>query len=104
MSRVLGQPAMARWFSMSTVPGREGCLGSCHSIPVLRLSAPDVGYGGHDFPRHTEAAVDVVSCDVVCDEPEEWGQCVGVAASTRAEELRDSLDLAAQIEAGDGAT
>ena len=83
---------------MSAVQWCQGCLGPCHLVPVLRLPAPDLGHGGHDFPRHAEAAGDVVSCDVVCDQPEERCQRTGLAAGPRAGELGDGLDLAAQIE------
>ena len=87
MSSVLGQPPVAGWFSMSALQRSEGCLGPCHLVPVLPLPAPDLGHGGHDFPRHTEAAGDVVSCDVVCDESEERRQRTGVAAGVGAGEL-----------------
>jgi len=74
MPSVLGQPPLAGGFSLSAVQRSQGCLGPCHLVPALRLPAPDLGHGGHDFPGHTEAAGDVVSCDVVCDQPEEWCQ------------------------------
>ncbi len=69
---------------MSAVQGNQGCPGACHFVPVLRLPAPDFGYGGYDFPRHAEAAGDVVSCDVVCDQPEERCQRTELAAGPRA--------------------
>ena len=87
MSSVLGQPPLAGGFSMSAVQGSQGCLGPCHFVPVLRLPAPDLGHGGYDFPRYAEAAGDVVSCDVVCDQPEERGQRTGLAAGPRTGEL-----------------
>ena len=65
---------------MPALPRRQGCLGSCHLVSVLRLPATDLGHGGYDFPGHAEAAGDVVSRDVVCDQPEERCQRAGLAA------------------------
>src|SRR5712692_11252083 len=93
---------MAGWFSMPSMLKLEGGHGSCHLVPVLQLSASDLGDGGHDFPRHAQAFGDVVSGNVVCDEPEERSQRAGVAACARAGWLRDGLDLVAQVETGDG--
>ena len=87
MSSVLGKPPLARRFSMFAVQRSQGCLDPCHRVPVLRLPAPDLGHGGYDFPRHAEAAGDVVSCDVVYDQPEERCQRIGLAAGPRAEKL-----------------
>ena len=87
MSSVLGQPSLAGGFSMSAVQGNQGCLGPCHLVPVLRLSATDLGHGGYYFPRHAEAAGDVVSCDVVGDQSEERRQRTGLAARPGAGEL-----------------
>ena len=62
----------------------EGGPDSCHLVSVLWLSASDLGHGGDDFPGHAKAVGDVVSGDVVCDEPEERSQRAGVAAGARA--------------------
>ena len=72
---------------MSAVQGSQGGFDPCHLVPVLRLPAPDLGHGGYDFPGHAEAAGDVVSCDVVCDQPEERCQRTGLAAGPRTGEL-----------------
>ena len=87
MSSVLGEPPLAGRFSVSAMPGSQGCLGPCHLVSVLCLPAPDLGYGGYDFPRHAQAAGDVVSCDVVCDQPEERRQRTGLAAGPGAGKL-----------------
>ena len=102
MSSLLGKPSVARWFSMPALSGIEGCHGPRHLVPVLRLSASDLSHGRHCFPGHPEAAGDVVSGDVVRDESEERCQRAGTAASVGAGQLRDSLDVAAQVETGDG--
>ena len=65
---------------MPALSGIEGRRSSCHFVPVLWVPATDLGDGGHDFPRHAEAAGDVVSCDVVCDEPEKRSKRAGIAA------------------------
>ena len=87
MPKVLGQPPLAGGFSLPAVQRSQGCLGPCHPVPVLRLPAPDLGHGGYDFPGHAEAAGDVVSRDVVCDQPEERCQRTGLAAGPWAGEL-----------------
>ena len=87
MSSVPSQPPVAGGVSLSAVQGSQGGLGPCHLVSVLRLPAPDLGHGGHDFPGHAEAAGDVVSCHVVCDQPEERCQRAGLAAGPRTGEL-----------------
>ncbi len=65
---------------MPALSGIEGGRGPCHFVPVLWLSAADLADSRHDFPGHAEAAGDVVSRDVVLDEPKERCQRLGVAA------------------------
>jgi len=84
---VFSQPPLAGGFSMSAVPREQGCQDPCHLVPVLRLPTPELGYGGDNFPGHAEAAGDVVSCDVVCDQSEERCQRTGVAAGPGTGEL-----------------
>ena len=69
--------------------------GSRDAAGVRWLWLSNVGYGRHDFPGYAYSAIGVVSSHVVGDHPEEWCQCLGVAASVGAEELRDGLDMAA---------
>ena len=68
---------MARWVSMSAMQGGQGGHDRCHLVPVLWLPAPNLGHGGHDFSKHTEAAGHVVSGHVVRDESEERRQADG---------------------------
>ena len=86
---------------MSTLRMWQGVGGSCHLVPVFELRLSDLGDGWHRVPGHTEASLHLVSGDVVCDQPEERCQRTGLAAGPRSGELRDGLDLAAQIETGD---
>ncbi len=96
---------MAERISLSAMCGSEGHCGSCHFVSVLRLPASDLGYGGHDFPGHSEAAGHVVPSDVVwqrschalarCDKSEERDQRSWVAACARLSQLRDGVDVAA---------
>src|ERR1700675_2465214 len=69
---------------------------------VPKLSWAYIPDGRNRVPRHTQAAADMVSCDVVRDQPEERCQRVGLAAGTRIWKLRDSVDLAPQAASGDG--
>ena len=72
---------------MSALSEIEGRHGSCHFIPVLRVSATNLSDSGHHFPGHAEAPGDVVPRDVVCDESEERSQRVRVAARLGVGEL-----------------
>ena len=73
----------------------ESGYGSYHLVPVLQLSASDVGYRRNNFSGYAEAPGDVVSRDVVRDKPEKRRQRNGVAAGAWAGQLRDGLDVAA---------
>ena len=44
----------------------------------------------------------MVSSDVVCDEPEERGECTGGSTGAGAGQLPDGLDVAAQVASRDG--
>src|ERR1035437_15854 len=69
---------------------------------VSKLSWAYIADGWNRFPRYTQAATDMVSCDVVRDQPEKRCQRVGLAAGARIWELRDCVDLAPQAASGDG--
>ena len=45
------------------------------------LSAADLGDCRYYLPGHSEAIAVVVPGDVVRGQPEEWGQCLGVATT-----------------------
>ena len=59
--------------------------------------------GGNGFSGYAQAFGDVVSCDVVRNEPEAWRKCVGLAAGVGDRELRDGLDVASQAPPRNGA-
>jgi hypothetical protein len=58
---------------MPALSGVEGRHSSRHFVPLLCVSATDLGDGRDDFSGHAEAFADVVPRDVVCDESEERG-------------------------------
>jgi len=64
-------------------------------IGVCGLRMPDIGDGGDDFSGHSDAFGALVRRDVVGDDSEERGQCVGTTTSAGPEELRDGVDVAA---------
>ena len=72
---------------MPALSGIEIRHGSCHFVPLLRVSATDLSDGRHNLPGHAEALGEVVPRDVVRDESEEWSQRAGVAAGLGVGEL-----------------
>src|SRR5258708_7399231 len=70
MSAVSGPDAVARRLPVSQMWGDEGEPGPSDLVPVLWVSAPNLGDGGDGVPGHTQAFDHVVSGDVVCDQPE----------------------------------
>jgi transposase-like protein len=62
----------------------------------------DVGHGGDNISRHAEAPPVVVSRDVVGDRPEDGCQRRGAATPPGAGELRNRVDVAAQVAPSDG--
>jgi hypothetical protein len=69
---------------------------------VSKLSWAYIADGRNRFPRYTQAATDMVSCDMVRDQPEKRCQRIGLAAGARIWKLRDCVDLAPQAASGDG--
>ena len=63
---------------------------------------PDVGGGRHDLPGHADAAADLVSGHVVGRQPEDRRERHRLAAGAGPWELRDGVDVAAYVAAGDG--
>ena len=76
-----------------------GALGPA-GVPQVRT--PNLGDGGDDLPRHTQAAGGLVSRHVLGHNAEERCQRPGAANGPRAGELQDRLDLAPQTASGDG--
>jgi len=67
----------------------EGCA------PMRRMSTADLADRRYDSRGHAEAIADLVSGDVVRDQPEEWWKCAGPAAPPGPGQLSDGLGLAA---------
>jgi len=100
---VPGAAALARRLSLPALWPSEGVAGPRWSAVALRrLWSSDVGDRRNDFPRHADAAADVVSSHVVGHQPEDRRQCLGHAACARSRQLQDGVDLVAQVAAGDG--
>ena len=71
---------------------------------MRRLRAPGVRHGRNDFPSEPPSSSDVVSGDVVGDQPEAWGQRLGSATPAGFGQLRDRLDDVAKTAQGYGAS
>ena len=67
--------------------------GRTPAVCWMRLS--NLGDGRDDISGHSYLAAIVVPGDVVGHDPEEWGRCLGIAASLGLAPVRDSLDVAA---------
>jgi transposase-like protein len=64
---------------MSVLRGHGGMADSAGPIAVRGMPAANVGNRGNDLRRYAEAVAALVPGDVVRDEPEARGQCVGGA-------------------------
>ena len=62
---------------------------------VRRMRLSILGDGRDNLSRHPYVAAVVVPRDVVGDDPEEWRQRFGAAASVGLAPVRDCLDVAA---------
>src|ERR1019366_5063773 len=61
-----------------------------------------VADGRHSVPGHPQAVADMVPCDVVHHQSEEWRQRPGLAAGVGPGQLRNSMDVDAQTAQSDG--
>lgn len=102
MSGIFGTATLAFGIRLSALRIKEG-VARARDLGMCRVRVPDVGDGGHDFPGYADSLAGLVSGHVVGDEPEERRQRAGPAASSGPEELRDGMDVAAQITSGNGA-
>ena len=68
---------------MSTLRMWQVVGSACHLVPVFEMQLSDVSDGWHRVPGYAEASRHLVPGDVVCDQPEEWRQRAGFAASSR---------------------
>ena len=83
----------------------EGLAGTdtAGALSLRGLRTTDLGDGRHDLSRHPDPAAHVVPRYVVGDQPEDRGERQGAPAGLGVGQLRDGVDLAAQVAAGDGA-
>ncbi len=95
--------SMARRLSLPALRLRSLLAGTVGAYAVPGVWSSDIGDGGDDFPRHTQTAGGLVPGHVLVGEPEERGQCPGVAESVGVGQLQDGMDVAAQTSASDGA-
>lgn len=97
---------MARWIPVSRVWRRQklAAADAAHVDSMRHVRPAGIRDSRHDFPRHADAADDLVPGDVVDHQPTDGCKCSGIAGSLGAGQLRDSLDLAAQVAPRDGAT
>ena len=79
-------PALRMW---------QGVAGSNHLVRVFAAQLSNVSYGWHRVPGYAEAPLRPVSGDVVCDQPEEWRQRLGLAAGPRTRQLSNRMVVAA---------
>lgn len=71
------------------------------SLPELQSS--DVGHGRYLIRENQGPTKNMVSGNLVCNQPKEWSQRIRSAACSWSRELSNSLDMAAKTEACNGA-
>ncbi len=96
--------SLAGRFPLPTLRLRSLLAGTVSAHAVPSMWPLNVGNGGDHLPRHAETIGGLVSGHVLVGQPEERGQCPGVAEGAGIGQLQDGLDMAAQVAASDGAT
>ena len=76
--------------------------GAADALPLRGLWTADLGHRGHDLAGHADPADHVVSRHAVGDQPTHRSQCQRSPAGVGAGELRDGVDVVAQIASGAG--
>lgn len=96
MQALFEEVPLASWIRMCSVWMAGRSLDDGEGVSALpELWQRDLGNGGHDFRRYTDALADLVRGDLVSDEPERRGQRIGPATSSWFRQLPDGMDLAA---------
>jgi hypothetical protein len=95
VSGILGPSAVAGGLPLPTLWRRQVLAGPRSFAGVPWVWLPNFGDSRNDLPGYANSFAGLVPRHVVGDHPEERGQCFGSATGARAEELRDSLDVAA---------
>ena len=96
-----------RWpegFRCPRCGGKQRMAAAFRALAVCALCVPSFVDCGDDFPGHAHSSEGVVPRSVVDDQSEEWRQRPRSAARVGARQLPNGLVLAAQTEAGDGAS
>ena len=104
MSGLFVGAALAGGIRLSTMRHAVGLDDQSEPAGVCGMPVPGVRNGRHDFSGYAKTAGAVVPGDLVGDHPEEWRQRAGPATDPGVGQLRDRLDLAAQVAPGDGTT
>src|SRR5208283_2875596 len=94
--------AMAGWFPLPALSAWQWVACARRALAVRRMRLSILGDGRDNLSGHPHAAAVVVPRDVVGDDPEEWRQRFGTAASVGLAPVRDGLDVAAYTAPGDG--
>lgn len=72
------------------------------SLPELQPN--DIGHGRNLVRENQVPTKNMVSGNLVCNQPKEWSQRIRFAACSWSRELSNSLDMAAKTEARNGAS
>src|SRR5271165_2606809 len=104
VSGLFVEAALAGGIRLSTVRHAVGLDDQPEPAGVCGMPVPGVINGRHDLSGYAKTADAVVPGDLVGDHAEEWRQCAGPATDPGVGQLRDCVDLAAQVAPGDGTT
>src|SRR5271166_3512927 len=72
------------------------------AVALPGVPGADVADGWDGLSGHPKAVAHVVHGNVVCHQPKERRQCSGAATCSWPRQLRDGVDLAAQVAPGNG--
>ena len=100
MPNLSGAAAVAGRPPLCAMRPSESLARAYRVVPVRRMWTADLRDRRDHFSGHAHAIDDVVSRDVVGDQPEDRRERAAIAAGAGPRELRDRLDVAAQVAAG----
>lgn len=93
--RISSTAALAGWILLPSMRLRQE-LDNREGIASMRgLPATDVPHRRDDLRGYEEAVADVVSGDLVCNQPETRWQCAWASTSAGIGQLPDSVDVVA---------
>jgi hypothetical protein len=104
VSGLFGSVAVAGRFLLLGLRRRADLAGAvaANTVPLCQLPTPDIGHGGHDIPRCPDPVDHLIPRNVGRQQPENGRECAGPSASLWSGEIRNGLDLVAQIASCDG--